>query len=212
MTEGTQDSSDELDEDDDDSDETEESRTKGLLSVLPVHDAPYTGKNALKVKRGRGRPRKVERMPTTSDLEYHALIMVEKQGFIASDSLVKAVERKAPPEENLQRIKLEIARESAAMHFQRIELEKYGKDTSAISSRRIDALERIAKLELKIKEADKDSLSLGSEKMQKIFMLWVETMREIAEQILPPETMDLFFNRFATAMEGWEEKAQNVLR
>jgi len=46
-------------------------RTEGTMSILPVHTAPNTGKNSLVVKRGPGRPRKVERMPTTSDLEYH---------------------------------------------------------------------------------------------------------------------------------------------
>jgi hypothetical protein len=191
---------------------SESERSRGVLSILPVHDAPFTGDHQLKIARSPGRPRKVERMPTTSDLQYHALMSEEKGRFLDSDPIVLAIGRSDPADKNLQRIKLEIARESASLHFQRIEMEKHGKDTSQISTRRIDALERIARLELKIKEADKDSVSLGGEKMQKIFMLWVETMREIATEVLKPEEMDLFFNRFATAMEGWEEKAQNVLR
>ena len=71
---------------------------------------------------------------------------------------------------------------------------------------------RLAKIELKIREADRDSINLGSEKMQKIFALWVEVMREVAQEVLPPEFMDLFFSKFSSAMEDWEEKAQNVLR
>jgi len=224
MSDGTlpnQECADLEDEESEDSDEgqevfdasqSDEERAEGILSILPVHDAPNTGKNALKVKRGPGRPRKVERMPTTSDLQYHAINSKKKQGFIATDPLVQAIEQRVDAPANLQRIKLEIAKEIASLHFQRVETEKYGRDTSQISSRRIDALERLAKIELKIREIDKDSINLGSEKMQKIFVLWVEVMREVAAEVLPPEAMDLFFNRFATAMEGWEEKAANVLR
>lgn len=136
----------------------------------------------------------------------------EKLKFIESDPIYTSIGKIEEFETTLQRIKLEIAREAASLHYQRIETEKKGKDTSHVSAKRIDALERIAKLELKLRQADKDSISLSGEKIQKIFLLWVETMREIASEVLRPEEMDLFFNRFATAMEGWEEKAQNVLR
>ena len=190
----------------------EKVRSEGTMSILPVHAAPNTGKNALVVKRGPGRPRKVERMPTTSDLEYHALMTEEKMRFTETDPLVRAIEGNCDTMTLLHRVKLDIAREHSALHFQRIENEKRGVDTAQISSRRIDALERLAKIELKIREADRDSINLGSEKMQKIFALWVEVMREVAQEVLPSEFMDMFFSKFSLAMEDWEEKAQNVLR
>jgi hypothetical protein len=188
------------------------SREGSILSILPVHGAPRTKKNLLKVKRGRGRPRKVERMPTTTDLEYHASMETKRLAFLDTDPLSVAIfDRKDSPH-IIQQVKYEIARETASLHFQRIENSKYGRDTSMISSRRIDALERIAKIELKIKELDRDAINLSSEKMQKIFVLWVDMMRVVAQEVLPPETVDMFFNRFATVMEGWEEKAANTLR
>lgn len=190
----------------------EKVRAEGTMSILPVHAAPNTGKNSLVVKRGPGRPRKVERMPTTSDLEYHALMTEEKMRFTETDPLVRAIEGNCDTMTLLHRVKLDIAREQSAIHFQRIESEKRGVDTGQLSSRRIDALERLAKIELKIREADRDSINLGSEKMQKIFALWVEVMREVAQEVLPSEFMDLFFSKFSTAMEDWEDKAQNVLR
>ena len=193
--------------------ETPESiRTEGAMSILPVHVAPRTSTHLLVVKRGPGRPRKVERMPTTSDLEYHALMTEEKMRFTESDPLVKAVESNCDTLTILHRIKLDIAREQSAIHFQRIENEKRGVDTSQVSSRRIDALERLARVELKIRETDWESINLGSEKMQKIFELWIDIMREVAQEVLPSEFMDMFFSKFSIAMEDWEEKAQNVLR
>ena len=189
-----------------------EKRVDAVLRLLPVQDAPNTGKNPLVVKRGPGRPRKVERMPTTSDLTYHAEMAKERENFIASDALVQSIENHSDALSILHIIKKEVACEAASLHFERIETEKRGRDTSQTSSRRIEALKKIADIELKIKELDTESLDLSSEKMQKIFSLWVNTMREIAQETLPPEALDMFFNRFATAMDGWEERASNTLR
>lgn len=189
-----------------------EKRVDAVLRLLPVQDAPNTGKNPLTVKRGPGRPRKVERMPTTSDLEYHAEMAKEREEFIASDALVQSIENRSDALSILHIIKKEVACEAASLHFERIETEKRGRDTSQTSSRRIEALKKIADIELKIKELDTESLDLSSEKMQKLFSLWIDTMRVIAQETLPPEVLDLFFNRFATAMDGWEDRAASTLR
>lgn len=188
-------------------------RVEDALKFLPVQDAPRTGKNDLTVKRGPGRPRKVERAPTVSDLEYHAEMAKVRQNFIEGDGLVKTIEGQGDALSILFTIKKEIAREAASLHFERIETEKRGRDTGQVSTRRIEALKKIAEIELKIKELDSESINLSSERMQKIFAYWVEVMREAAQSIdMPPELLNLFFNRFASAMEGWEEKAANLVR
>jgi hypothetical protein len=187
-------------------------RLNSVLAYLPVHEAPRTSKNPLMVKRAPGRPRKVERMPTTSDLEYHYKMAAEREKFISTDPIVQSVVDKSEPLPLFHKIKLAIACEAASLHFERIETEKRGRDTSAISVRRIHALERLAKIEMKIIEADRGALSLGGEKMQKVLALWVETMRDVAKEVMPPEVLNLFFNRFATAMEDWEERAESALR
>jgi hypothetical protein len=192
--------------------ESEDDRVGAVLQLVPAHDAPRTEKNELKIKRGPGRPRKVERAPTTSDLEYNALMAEQRQSFIASDPLVRTIDGKGDSLEILYHIKREVAREAASLHFERIETEKRGRDTGQVSSRRIEALKKIADIELKIKEIDSESINMSSERMQKVFALWVETMREIAQETLPQEVLDLFFNRFASAMEGWEERAASNLR
>jgi hypothetical protein len=194
--------------------QTEEERVEAVLHLLPEQDAPNTsdGHRLESVKRGRGRPRKIERKPTTSDLEYHAEMVRARQTFITSDPLVKKIEDKGDPLEVLYLIKKEVASEAASLSFERLEAAKRGKDTGQVSTRRIEALKKIADIELKIKEIDSESINLSSERMQKLFTMWVETMREVAQETVPEEVLDLFFNRFATAMEGWEERATNALR
>jgi hypothetical protein len=186
--------------------------TGRVVHLLPVHAAPNTGKNKLTVSRSRGRPRKVERMPTTSDLEYHARMTEAKASFIDQDPIVRAASKHTEPMAMLAVIRTEVAKESAALHFQRIENEKFGKDTAQVSSRRIDALKKIADIELELKKMGADVIDVHSEKFQRIFKLWIDTIREIAEETMNPQQIDLFFNRLTTSMEGWEEKAAEVLR
>lgn len=192
--------------------ESESASVGRVVQLLPVHAAPYTGKNSLQVKRAPGRPRKVERMPTTSDLEYHAHMTEEKAEFIGRDPVVHATVNLADPMDILRVVKTEVAKETAALHFQRIENEKHGKDTSQISTRRIDALKKIADIELEMRKLGADVINIHSEKFQRIFKLWIETIREIAEQTMTPEQINLFFNHLETAMDGWEEKAAAALR
>lgn len=191
-----------------------------VVSLLPVHAAPYTqnraradgGGDALKVKRQVGRPREVKRMPTTSDLEYHAQIAEQKAKFVDSDKVVQAALKGSDPMAMLGVIKTEVAKESAALHFQRIENEKYGKDTAQVSTRRIDALKKIADIELEIKKLGGTVLDVKSEQMQQVFKFFIETVRAVLEENLSPEQLDLLFNRLQTEFEGWEEKLGNVLR
>ena len=187
-------------------------RTAKVVSLLPVHDAPRTDHRALVVKRGRGRPRKVDAAPTTSDLQYHALMAQQRAEFIDEDELVKVIQEHGGASDVLFNIKREVAREAASLHFERIETEKRGRDTSQISSRRIDALKKIAEIELKVRELEAEKFDFTSPRFQKLFTLWVEQMQEVAKEVLPAEMANIFFNRFASMMEGWEEKAGNALR
>lgn len=193
----------------DSADEAE--RTGKIVQLLPVHAAPRTNKNALVVKRGRGRPRKVERMPTTSDLEYHALMTQEKARHIDSDPVVRATATHSDSADMLHLIKLEVAKEAAALHFQRIENEKLGKDTAQVSTRRIEALNKIAGIELEIKKLGAGMIDLKSEKMQRVFKFFISRIREIAGETLAEEEVDLFFNRLSTALEGWEDECADLV-
>lgn len=192
-------------------------KASNVLQMLPVHAAPTLGGkgksgNALKVHRGPGRPRKVERMPTTSDLQYHAAMSEEKAKFIDTDAVVAASRGGADAAQMLKLIKAEVAKEAAALHFQRIENEKFGKDTSQTSTRRIDALTKIANIEMEIKKLGSEAIDLRHPKFQKVYGLWIEMMREVASETLTPELIDLFFNRFSTKIEGWEDRAAEEIR
>jgi hypothetical protein len=197
------------DDDDDDKDPSEQpddlARIGAVAAVVPLHAATGNG-----IKRGRGRPRRINPKPTTDDLLYHAEMSRRRATFIDADPLVQTAKSRQEALDTLQRVKEEVAREAAALHFMRIEEEKYGKDTSQMSSRRISALREVANIELEIKKLGMTMIDLKSERFQKIFLFLLETIREAASEVLPPEQLNVLFNRLETSLDGWEERAQDL--
>lgn len=179
-----------------------------IASVVPIHAA--TGGDGL--KRGRGRPKKINPKPTTQDLIYHAEMVRQKAAFIDADPLVQSTRNRQEAIEVLHRVKEEVAREAASLHFTRIEEEKYGKDTSQMSSRRIGALREIAALELEIRKLGVSMIDVRSERFQKIIKYFLDTIREAATEVSTPEQLNLLFNRLETKLENWEEQVQDLLR
>jgi hypothetical protein len=182
--------------------------------VVPLHAATgSTAKDAkeARARRGPGRPRKTEPKPTKSDLEYHAETIKRKAEHVEKDAVVKAADKRENAAEVLRRIQAEVAREAAALEFDRIEQSKYGKDTASVSKARISALKEVANLELELKRLSSSVIDLKSEQMQKVFGLWIGMIQEAAA-VLPAEVADVFFNKLTSLTNGWEEKAANELR
>jgi hypothetical protein len=197
-----------LGSEDADEESDDRQRTTRVIKLLPVHAAG--GPNAV---RRVGRPRVITRKPNQTDLEYHQELSKEKLDFVENDPVVKGIATRSDAVDMLRTIKQEVAKEAAALHFQRIENEKYGKDTAQVSTRRIDALTKIANIELEIKKMGADVINLKSEKFQKVFAMLILHFREMCVEIgMRPEQIDLLFNRLSTSMEGWEEKAAELVR
>lgn len=191
-------------------------KTMGANSVV----APIGGRvmplHAVKIKRGPGRPRKVERKPTVEDLQYHASIAESRRVWIESHPLVMG--NKAPEGnsaiDKLKLIKFQIAREVATLEFNRIELEKRGVDTTPVSSRIIAGTSKIADIELEIKKLGHTVIDPSSTEVQNIFKMWLSNMTEVASDLvregaMTTQTMDLFFNKLSAKMEGWEDRIED---
>ena len=178
-----------------------------VLAAVPLPGEPYK----TPVIRKRNRTSKIARRPEISDLEYHARMTEEKTKFVAEDAIVKATKSRADTYTMLQAVRAEMAAEAASLRFQRIEDEKYGKDTALISSRRLDALNKIAAIEFDIKKLGADVIDLHGERFQRVFTFWISILKEVAQATLAPEQIDLFFNRLETSLEDWEEKASEMM-
>lgn len=148
---------------------------------------------------------------TQEDLEYYEATLAEREQFLNADQVV----RNSKGQDTLAllaAVKQQMAREAAALAYLRDQKDRIGADSSAVSAKRIEALKKISDIELEMRKIGVDQIDVHSEKMQRIFQLWIDTIREVSEQTLRPEDADLFFNRLTTAMAGWMEKAQELVR
>jgi hypothetical protein len=149
--------------------------------------------------------------PTEEDEAYYEQTAAERNAAIDNDPVVRSSKGKDSLA-LLSTLKGEVAREAATLAYQRTINTKMGKDITTISARRIDALKKIADIEMEMRKIGFDQVDVHSEKFQRIFALWVTTIREVAEETLEPESLDLFFNRLTSAMDGWEDRAEELVR
>jgi hypothetical protein len=189
--------------------EKQEAETpRHLRKVVFMTEATAGGKAA--VNRSRPPGSRFNR-PTQEELEAYAASEGDRKKFIANDPVVRSASNKDSLA-LLATLKAEVAREAAALAQQRVTYEQMGKDISTVSSRRIDALKKIADIEMEMRKIGFDQIDVHGEKFQKIFKLWLDTLRSIVEDMFPPEQVDLFFNRLATEMEDWADKAEDLVR
>lgn len=179
-----------------------------LNSALPLQE--LTGEPG--VQRPRGRPKKVETRPDLYDAWYHQQISEERRQHIDADEVVAAVRGRSEAREVLQGIRRAVAEEAAALQFQRRELEKRGRDAAQISTRRIDALVQLGRIELELRKLYAQEIDLRGERFQKVFRLWVEDLQAILVELLTAPQTEVFFARLQSRMENWEDRAESIIR
>jgi hypothetical protein len=208
---------DALDDIDPEADDEASDHTRRVLkaaAVVPIHQVKRTAAGR-KIRRGPGRPpKKVHKSPTEEDLQYHQQVMEEQTEFIDSDEMVKAARERKPSLETLQLLKERLAMAGANLQFQQIELQKRGnyREVPIVISRQISAMKELANIELQISQFQASIFNLRDERLQRVFALLIETFRDVAKEMIPPEQFDLLWNRLETALEGWEDKADSLVR
>lgn len=198
---------DELLKDLDDSDATSDHGRRVLqASVVPI---------SRPVKRGRGRPKKVYGPPVASVAEYNQALIEQQVTFVEKDEIVQAITDRQDSAATLHLLKERIARSAATLEFIRLQQQKDGKYTREVPqivSRQISALKDIAGIELEIRKLGTDALDLSNPRLQTVFKLLINTFRDVAKEMLSPAEFDLVWNKLETELEGWEEKADSLIR
>jgi len=135
----------------------------------------------------------------------------ERRQFIANDPVVQTAGGKDPLA-LLFALKMEVAREAARLSHQQMLLERAGKDCSSLSKQKIDAYKKIADIELEMRKLNVEVIDVRGEKIQRIYNLWVEIIKKAAVSTLDEQQADLFFNKLTSEMQGWLEKAEDLVR
>jgi hypothetical protein len=139
---------------------------------------------------------------------------VERQEYVLGHPLVRGHEPRSTGNstvDNLNQIKHQLVREAAALEFDRIDRDRRGLETSQLSSKIVSAWKQASTIELSIKKIGVTVIDPNSEEMQRVHKMWVDILRDVmtemvTEGVLAAEVLDLFFNKFSFAMEGWEDR------
>jgi len=175
-------------------------------AVVPIQTAP---------KRRRGAPLKTDRRPDWDDVQYHEEMMRRQAEMMDNNDVVKSVRGDAPSLLKLKALQEQIAMAAASLEFQQLELQKRrntAKEISQITSRRIAALKEVASIEKEIAHFNASTLNLRDERLQRVFAMFLEVFRDVLHDMLPEEQFDLIWNRLETRLEGWEDKANEIVR
>lgn len=192
---------------------SDSARKLKVAQVLPLHTA--TGDHR---KGTRGRPKSVKvdgqsvPKPTAAQLAYLARMQEAELQFVEEDPLVQAARGSADATEVIRLALIRVAQNAASLEFQRIELQKRGEDTSALIGRHTKVIKEISLLQAQLRELGSQTLDPRSEAFQRVFKLWIDRMKIVVLEVMTPEQADLFFTKFMTSMENWEEQAESVLR
>ncbi len=156
------------------------------------------------------------RVPSSAELEYYANQLARKENFIERDPVLNSLKNYEDPQKVLHNILTAIAEETSSIHFQRIELEKLGLDSTGASIKRIEALKKAADLQKDIvkviAEKAMSSEDLRSETFQKLMMFWTQVVNDVVIKTLDTNAAEAFFQMLALEMDGWEEKAADFLK
>ena len=180
-------------------------------AVVPILDATQRRK---RLRRGPGRPKTVAPKVSREDLQYHQEVMAEQAEFVDGDEIVKATRDRSSSLETLQLIKERLAIAGANLDFQRVELQKRGalKDVPQVISRQIAAMKEIANIELQISQFQAAVFNLRDERVQRVFAMLIASFRDVLKEMLPHKEFDLVWNRLETSLEGWEDRAEDLVR
>lgn len=139
---------------------------------------------------------------------------VERASYVSNHPLIKGHEPRVTGNstvDTLNMVKHQLAREAASLEFDRADRDRRGVDTSQLSSKIVSAWKQVSNIELNIKKVGVTVIDPNSEEMQRVHRMWIDVLREVmtemvTEGMFTAEVLDLFFNKFSGAMEGWEER------
>lgn len=164
-------------------------------------------------KRGRGRPRKVELLPSN---EVVAEVQKKKIERLEGDDLTKQIEDNPNSLQVLDILMRDLSQEAASLDFERTEAERKGKDTSMLSSKKVTALKEVGNIFFKKRDSVIDqAFDFESERFGKLMDFILKQVFEAAEDAdMSGEQRSIFFDNIGERFESgtWEKKAMDFIK
>jgi hypothetical protein len=134
---------------------------------------------------------------------------------LVDDEITIAIKEDDPPEAVLKAILGGMAEEENSLRQHRQQKTKEGKDTINASRTRAQILKFMAetKLQQQAIVGGTGEIDLRSPKFREIFRMFLTTVSEtFDESKIPPEYREIFFHALKKNLEGWEERAERIIK
>jgi hypothetical protein len=178
---------------------------------LPLHLVSHDRDGgALVVKRRPGRPRKVVAAPTGDQEAYLIAVNRLRDEHVARDAVVRVLNEGQSPKDVLKEIKQALAIEGASIGWELRRSKATGAPSEQLSSRRIDAMHKIALVELASYKLGVVELDARSSAVQLVLGLFLQVVEAVAREALPDS--DAFLARYRQALQGWEDLLDHPAR
>jgi len=139
---------------------------------------------------------------------------------LANDDICLAIKEDEVPEVILKTILYGLAEEQSSLKDLRIKKSKdkddgHISDTSSISLKRGTLLKHMADTELQRRalSGEMGDLDLRGPKFREIFKMFLEIINQTFDDVkVPPEYKEMFFHSLSKNLDGWENKAEKMIK
>jgi len=171
-----------------------------IAVVIPLRELE-AGDRPVFRRRG-GRPRRLETAPTVSDEAYFAAVTAAASAAEAEDRPLNAA-LKGDAAGVLDAAINAVAVESAALAWNRRQAQAAGKvDVERISSRRVNALARLAELIVLREQLRRESHEARPEDVERLVGMLVAKVEYVIRSVAPAEMADAFMHSLRSQMNA----------
>ncbi|MGA3122617.1 MAG: hypothetical protein ABSF69_17770 [Polyangiaceae bacterium] len=183
--------------------ETLVERVTAVTKLMPVHDLPKRERLrlGLGVVRGRGRPRTIE-VPVADADDYQLAIDEERQRWIEADPGVRAVRDGADPAAVVDTAAVAISEEIASLKWERAKADRAGKDTTGLIHRRVEALAKLATIQLARAKLGLHEPTDGA-RLKIVVDCFVAEVRSVLDAVLDRETAQRLGDQLDAELRAW---------
>jgi len=185
--------------------------------VLSTDEIVFVGGKAITMNKVPGRKKATPvPKPPKATTPKNAQMQADKIAFLDHDPLLNQIEQGVESEDILLLVMRGFAQEAASLEFERLSAEAEGKETSAVSMRRVNTLKALGDAFLKRKDQlSGKTIDMESPAFSRLFAFMVDTFREgMLAGGVPRDQAEVVFARLSDRMadETWEQEARNKMK
>jgi len=149
---------------------------------------------------------------TPENLDDTVVIPAEE---VKEDLILTSIREEESPDQILHAVMYGLAEEQDSLKSLRTQKKNEGKDTSHISLKRGTLLKYMSETLIQRQGlvSSNGEVDLRGPKFREVFRMFLDLINDTFDEVkIPPEYKDMFFTALSRNFEGWENKAEKILK